>query len=68
MVSENALKALIPVLDRAKRRPLPILISPWTEGAASIVDEAGLTRGKDILVYRDLVDEGQRGLDTPPAA
>lgn len=68
LVSENSLKTILPVLDRTKRRPLLIILSPWTETLAAAAAEAGLVRGKDLLCYRDLVNEGQKGLDTPPAA
>ncbi len=68
LVSENSLKSILPVLDRARRRPLLILISPWTESLASLAEGAGLAKGTDYLLYRDMVNEGQKGLDTPPAA
>ncbi len=68
LVSENSLKTLLPALSKAAVRPLVILISPRTPSLEALLAEAGLSAGKDALFYADLVNEGQRGLDTPPAA
>lgn len=68
LVSENSFKTLAPALDRVKARPLVILISPPTESLSALLADAGLEPGKSAFYYRDLVDEGRRGIDTPPAA
>jgi long-chain acyl-CoA synthetase len=59
LVSENNLPKAVEVLNRAAKRPLLILISPPTEKVLAVAAEAGLSAGRDFLIYDELTASGE---------
>ena len=65
LVSENNFQKAADILDRARRKPTVVCISDRSEGMSAMAAKAGLTEGKDLLYYSELLAEGEAALSGP---
>ncbi len=63
LVSENNFSKVAEVLGSAASRPLVVCISPRTPSFDEAIAKAGLSEGKDLFYYDDLLAEGKAVLE-----